>query len=166
MDISGTRTGRMTIEGKGNIEEILRSYEWRDDVMVDLKKHKEEMDRGWCSWHPPRKKIKALRLNLTTGVMTEVELEYEILICIIQPLGVFQLCGGPTGYESFLIEDFVRYGYGDGGWVACAGTKGVWDRLEIDSEELERVMREEGISKISIKEIVISGEEKRNVITE
>ena len=54
---------------------------------------------------------------------------------------IFQLEGGPTGYESFYIDE-------DGanlrmmaakGWTACFGTKDRWDRLEIAATAMAKV---------------------------
>lgn len=48
--------------------------------------------------------------------------------------------GGPTGYESFNIDEYanwprmIRHG-----WTACAGTAGRWDRLVIPGPEMRRI---------------------------
>ena len=51
---------------------------------------------------------------------------------------IFKLIGGPTGYESFYMHDFAIKGMRKGGWTACAGTKGQWDRLSFSPEEMSK----------------------------
>lgn len=51
---------------------------------------------------------------------------------------IFRILGGPTGYESFYMHDFAVKGMRKGGWTACAGTKGQWDRLSFSPEEMSK----------------------------
>lgn len=89
--------------------------------------------------------ILAWHQHHTTKKVTQQTLEYEI-----QDLSddrdmstqiVFQLIGGPTGYESFVIQTGTdKYdpsrmeacGY----WPACAGTKGRWHALRINVKDM------------------------------
>ena len=48
--------------------------------------------------------------------------------------------GGVTGYESFYYDSFLERWDKDKAWCACAGTKGVWDRLEISSSEMVKAI--------------------------
>lgn len=48
--------------------------------------------------------------------------------------------GGVTGYESFYLSSWNKHPpHTD--WIACVGTKGRWDRLEISSEEMSRGLK-------------------------
>ena len=88
----------------------------------------------------------------------DVELEYEIRLKgekanftingepVLNRDDVFKLFGGPTGSESFYIEKGVPERQSKHGWLACAGTPGRWDRLEIPAEEMKRVyLRMQGL---------------------
>jgi len=120
--------------------------------MVDFKKLKEEaqMKRGYCFLPEPdnTKPIKGIRTSCVTGEEREVDLRYEIKPCPYanqhDTRFVFHLDGGPTGYESFTIDEYiadVTCGIRRG-WTACAGTKGRWDKLFIPGEEMRRVFME------------------------
>ena len=86
-----------------------------------------------------------------TGEVTQKELRYEIqwVEREINPGKwiVFQLFGGPTGYESFVLVDE------DGSfrheaewpseyWSACAGTVTRWDECRVHKNEMTRVLSE------------------------
>jgi hypothetical protein len=123
--------------------------------MVDFKELTEElrMKRGYCLIPlPPPKPIKGIRTNSVTGEEREVIIGYEIRENTKKDgREAFWLIGGPTGYESFLVEP-DRGKYWDDmmewittrGWNACAGTPGRWDRLWISPEEMLRVLKDEG----------------------
>lgn len=60
---------------------------------------------------------------------------------------VFQLIDGPTGYESFILQDgdtrwdpsrMIACGY----WSACAGTKGRWHSLRINAKDMQEALSE------------------------
>lgn len=97
-----------------------------------------------------RHKINGVRTDCVTGEDKEVELEYEIT----QEDGyeTLQLFGGPTGYESFTtrqldLPGLERFNYTKEeimthAWVACAGTKGSWDKLVIPKEEMAKIVWE------------------------
>ncbi len=94
--------------------------------------------------------IKAWHQHHTTKKVTTQELRYEIQD--LQPDDgvtyiVFQLFGGPTGYESFVLlrgEDrwdptrMLDCGY----WPACAGTKGRWHALRINAKDMRVALEE------------------------
>lgn len=87
-------------------------------------------------------KVKGVRTDCVTGKQREAEFEYKIEK---QPDGreVFYLFGGPTGYESFYIGDHMINALKDPkrtGWLACIGTEGVYDRLEIPAAEMRRAL--------------------------
>ncbi len=93
--------------------------------------------------------IVAWRKHCRTGEVTKVELSYQILRQEDRPdrWVIFQLHGGPTGYESFVLDDGVREGrfgpkYPHEYWSACAGTKNVWDAMRIHGSEMTRVLTE------------------------
>ena len=56
---------------------------------------------------------------------------------------VVAMVGGPTGYESFLIEDWIKYPK-DGSWTANVGTPGRWDLCVVSAPEMARALRELG----------------------
>lgn len=110
--------------------------------------------------------IRGYRTDCINGVTEEVELEYNIVRNDSEFLKgwSFHLIGGPTGYESFCITDELprnkmkdmldSMGLNsmqkdlcnpdiDGNWVACAGTEGKWDKLEVPMSELRRVIPKE-----------------------
>ena len=72
-------------------------------------------------------------IDCTTGEENFAHLHYRIMD------GVFWLEDGPTGYESFYLEHDTVERMSEGGWCACAGTKGRWDTLRISAEEMKRV---------------------------
>lgn len=52
----------------------------------------------------------------------------------------FHLHGGVTGYESFVLENFIKEAYIPGQvWHACAGTPGRWDTLIIGAEDFKEI---------------------------
>lgn len=81
--------------------------------------------------------VKATRTSCITGirqeVMITVEKKYheklESWYCKIVE-------GGVTGYESIKYKDLEAI---KGGWWACIGTKGKWDKLYVPSESLLRI---------------------------
>jgi hypothetical protein len=84
--------------------------------------------------------LKGKRTNCFNGRVTEVDLDWELKEGLNSR--IFQLHGGPTGYESFYLDDALassRWNPRDG-WCACAGTKDSWDKLDISAEEMTRVL--------------------------
>ena len=112
--------------------------------MVDFRKHLTRETREVLQEGP----IIAWQKHCRTGEVTRVELSYEILRQERKDTWiVFQLYGGPTGYESFVIDDGVRerrHGpeYPHEYWSACAGTEGVYHQLRIHKNEMTRVLSE------------------------
>jgi hypothetical protein len=45
--------------------------------------------------------------------------------------------GNVTGYESFEFKNLDRLC--ERGWMACMGTKGMWDKLFIPAEEMQKL---------------------------
>jgi|LGVF01.2.fsa_nt_gb hypothetical protein len=97
-----------------------------------------------------RHNISGVRTDCITGEEQEVELEYEITLK--DGYEVFQLFGGPTGYESFTLKPLDIPGLEkwntdkdeimSRNWVACAGTKGTWDKLVIPASEMAKIVWE------------------------
>jgi hypothetical protein len=75
--------------------------------------------------------IKGIRTHHTTGESKEVDLTLNLQFDWIHIVK-----GGVTGYESF---EAVQHSTAWNGWPACFGTKGVWDKLEISKEEMQKV---------------------------
>lgn len=61
---------------------------------------------------------------------------------------VVQLRGGPTGYENFIAED-RRPEHRGRDWVACFGTKGVYDRCVIDGRSLNAALASFGLEEVA-----------------
>ena len=86
-------------------------------------------------------KLKGIRTDCMTAEKYQVELEWAILET--ERGKVFQLIGGPTGYESFYINQKTIQRMKRNGWTACMGDVGYkvarYDRLEISAEEMVKV---------------------------
>ncbi len=84
--------------------------------------------------------IKGIRTDYVTNESENVELEYEINEQDDHRL-IFNLIGGPTGYEDFYIDGDLSNlkSMSERGWRACVGTKGVYDTLRIPAEEMKKV---------------------------
>ena len=80
----------------------------------------------------------AVRTSCVTGKQEKVSVELELKQGVSGPV-VSIIKGAVTGYESFYYEDFLK-SWNKKAWCACAGTKGVWDKLEISSSEMIRAM--------------------------
>lgn len=55
---------------------------------------------------------------------------------------VFELHGGPTGYESFRMDKKTVPQMVENGWVACMGTQNRWGKLVIPAEEMRKAFEE------------------------
>jgi len=56
--------------------------------------------------------------------------------------------GGVTGYESFYLDHYMglrHSGHLMNGWLACAGTKNRWDKLEISESEMVEALTRLGL---------------------
>jgi hypothetical protein len=96
------------------------------------------------TFYPRSKPIKAFRTDRCSDKSQEVELRYEIRNYMGKQ--IFHLLGGPTGFENFVVSaaDDTIYKTSTFGWLACAGTPGVYDKLFITADEMKRVFKEEG----------------------
>ena len=74
-----------------------------------------------------------------TGEVSQQQYGFRIGIDKGDKPNVFFLLGGPTGYESFYMHEFVIKSMRKKGWTACAGTKDEWDKLSFSPEEMSRV---------------------------
>lgn len=82
--------------------------------------------------------MKGILTDCMTEEIKEIELEYKI-ISTQDGRKIFQLIGGPTGYESFYIDPGTVKRLTANGWMACLGTKNLWNKLFIPSEEMKKV---------------------------
>ena len=81
--------------------------------------------------------MKGIRTDCTTGKSREVELTWKVVD------GDFYILNGPTGYEGFRVTDTsIKNLSSRTHWIACMGTTGLWDRLEVYSEEVIKALRE------------------------
>lgn len=78
--------------------------------------------------------------SLVSGDTQEVDLDY--VIKTENNRQIFRLIGGPTGYESFYIDEKVIERIGKNGWIANMGTKYGYDRLFIPAEEMKKALEE------------------------
>lgn len=74
------------------------------------------------------------RLNGDLPTDREVQLEFD------PERRVVSMRGGPTGYESFYLDDYLKRPTRNG-WTACAGTPGRWDRCFVPQAEMQRGLR-------------------------
>jgi hypothetical protein len=90
--------------------------------------------------HPDTTELKGILTDYHTDKECDVVIEYEILD--IDDRKIFQLINGVTGYESFYIDSEYNHleNVCDNGWTACAGTKGVWDKLFIPGDEMRKAL--------------------------
>lgn len=58
---------------------------------------------------------------------------------------LFQLIGGPTGFESFIKNELNVQNLCARGWLANGGTQAKWDRLFIPGEEMRKAFVEFGV---------------------
>ncbi len=82
--------------------------------------------------------VLGIETDCITGKKTQRIYGYEIIPAkeTEMKMPIFQLCGGPTSYESFYIDEHVIDDFRDPFakyWVACMGTKDRWNTLEIDA---------------------------------
>lgn len=80
--------------------------------------------------------------RLTSCITNETvskQYAFKISMSRVDKPMIFQLIGGPTGYESFYMHNSTIETMSEGGWVACMGTEGTWDRLEFSAEEMHKV---------------------------
>ncbi len=93
--------------------------------------------------------VKTIWTDLATGETWEKQLEYKIEPSESKIEGlndklVFYLIGGPTGYESFYLEDAIEDFFKDDarqqGWCACMGTSRHWDQCMVPLEEMRRAL--------------------------
>lgn len=84
-------------------------------------------------------KIKALRGDREV----EVDLELYAHSSEREDLAI-RMIGGPTGYESFYVEDFLKHRREDLTWLACMGTGG-YDRMVVPHEQMKNAFLAFGI---------------------
>jgi len=92
-------------------------------------------------------KIKGIRIDCVTGKSREVELEYTIQGDNRYDESIFQLIGGVTGHEAFIIDeqildDYRKPLYMCEDWVANMGTKNRYDKLLIPPTEMKKALKE------------------------
>ena len=85
--------------------------------------------------------MKGILTSCITGKTSEVEVSYETTHSSDNHI-VFELRGGPTGYEGFRIVEKTISQMVENGWVACMGTKNRWDKLFIPAEEMRKAFEE------------------------
>lgn len=94
---------------------------------------------------PRRYPIKGDRTRLETegrsSETKEIDLEYEVYANDRGEVW-FQLYGGPTGYEGFLITKESLEAICQKGWPACFGTPGSWDSLEITGAQFQQAVEQ------------------------
>ena len=82
--------------------------------------------------------MRGILTSLASGDTQEVTPDY--VIEIEDNHQIFKLLNGPTGYESFYIDDAKTFRLSENGWTACMGTKNVYDRLFIPGEEMKKAL--------------------------
>jgi len=83
--------------------------------------------------------VPATRTKLaTTGEEENVEVTFAISEIKKDPV-LSIVKGGVTGYEGFYIKHGNIPRMRIGGWCACMGTVGRWDRLMVPAESMGKV---------------------------
>lgn len=101
--------------------------------------------------------MKGILEDCRTKEKRDIEIDYEVVF--VNGERIFRLIGGVTGYESFCIDSKYTNlaAMCEGGWLACAGTEGKYDRLTIPAEDMKKALKTYvGDRKVVLKEIVIS----------
>jgi hypothetical protein len=106
--------------------------------------------------------MKGILASLVSGDKTEVELDYEIVT--VDGRKVFKVIGGPTGYESFYVDDAKKFKMSENGWNACMGTKYGYDRLFIPGDEMKKAL-EMGIKTEEVYQMYVDGDWVEDVET-
>jgi hypothetical protein len=83
----------------------------------------------------PRIDVAAVRTDCFDGREKEVTVTLLVRLAHEGRYYLFIDRGGPTGYESAEYDRLYREGE-EGGWNACSGTKGRWDRLVVPRSSL------------------------------
>lgn len=81
---------------------------------------------------PERFRMKGTRTHATTDAKRSVRCEAELRDRGNGEFALWIVEGGVTGFESFVVSEQVLNDIANG-WLACAGTKDRWDRLEFDA---------------------------------
>jgi hypothetical protein len=104
----------------------------------------------WQKTHPPTQTFPKERLKFRlAGKLEDCWSKKKSIVDLVGKVLQFEdghlafyLDGGPTGYESFRIDEnskpFVQKAI-QTGWTACAGMEKRWDKLEIPAEEMSVV---------------------------
>lgn len=116
-------------------------------------------------------KVKCIRTDCNTGEEKEVEMDF-----VIEPytdkyrpsedLQTLRISPGVTGYESFIIDSDLKNfkKMAERGWAPCIGTKGTYDKLIIDAEEMSKLLKE--YKEIwQVDQDNKKGEERQNPVT-
>lgn len=83
-------------------------------------------------------KVSAKRTNCITGVSKNVDVTIaQRYLPSLSSWWIEVVVGGVTGYESMQIDNLKDRI--NGGWSACAGTKGRWDTLFLPAESMLRI---------------------------
>ena len=99
---------------------------------VDAARREREIDEA-----RPRAAVLAVRTDLATGREWFAQIKLVLRPSVSRPEETWiHLEGGPTGYES-MPADRLGEAVEAGGWLACIGTPGRWDRLFVPSDSLE-----------------------------
>jgi len=85
--------------------------------------------------------VKGIRTNCFSGKSNEVEVDCEKKHnTFLDSDWVWIVRGGVTGYESIEVSKLQACKDSMKDWVACSGTKGVWDNLVIPISEVFRLV--------------------------
>jgi len=109
--------------------------------LTKLKQRVKEIQEknGYCLLHTRHYATIECRLFccLTGEIKEQNRCHYIIENSSDRP--VFKILDGPTGYESYSVEDLLNDSCR--GWFsACAGTKGRWDRLDVNGQEILEII--------------------------
>jgi len=124
--------------------------------MVDFKKliANERAKKGELPKEDIRT-VRGIRTDCRTGEQSAVDVEY-VIRTHEDGRHSLRVLNGPTGYESFCIEDsqLLRHITERKGWLACAGTQPIglyagWDKLFIPYLQMQKIL--DHINELGIK---------------
>ena len=83
-------------------------------------------------------KVDGVDTDLQTLVQQNVE--HEFYLFRTNNWWAVEVPTGPTGYESFCLNDGPKYRLGELGWTACAGSIGRYHKLHFSGQVMSQIL--------------------------
>jgi hypothetical protein len=68
---------------------------------------------------------------------------------------ILKFIGGPTGFESYYIDDFIKYPIKGEELCICGGTINIWPRCTVSWKDIESFLQSEGFMKESVNKFLM-----------